>query len=73
MVNKYYQKNKEKLRKEAQGRYQNLSEKEKEKRQKKAQGRYKNISEEEKEKRVSIIVIEIRIFLKKRNKRKLNI
>ena len=32
MVNKYYQKNKEKLRKEAQGRYQNLSEKEKEKR-----------------------------------------
>ena len=73
MVNKYYQKNKEKLRKEAQGRYQNLSEKEKEKRQKKAQGRYKNISEEEKEKRVRIIVIEIRIFLKKRNKRKLNI
>ena len=73
MVNKYYQKNKEKLRKEAQGRYQNLSEKEKEKRRKKAQGRYKNISEEEKEKRVSIIVIEIRIFLKKRNKRKLNI
>ena len=73
MVNKYYQKNKEKLRKEAQGRYQTLSEKEKEKRRKKAQGRYKNISEEEKEKRVSIIVIEIRIFLKKRNKRKLNI
>ena len=73
MVNKYYQKNKEKLRKEAQGRYQNLFEKEKEKRRKKAQGRYKNISEEEKEKRVSIIVIEIRIFLKKRNKRKLNI
>ena len=73
MVNKYYQKNKEKLRKETQGRYQNLSEKEKEKRRKKAQGRYKNISEEEKEKRVSIIVIEIRIFLKKRNKRKLNI
>ena len=73
MVNKYYQKNKEKLQKEAQGRYQNLSEKEKEKRRKKAQGKYKNISEEEKEKRVSIIVIEIRIFLKKRNKRKLNI
>ena len=73
MVNKYYQKNKEKLPKEAQGRYQNLSEKEKEKRRKKAQGRYKNISEEEKEKRVSIIVIEIRIFLKKRNKRKFNI
>ena len=35
MVNKYYQKNKEKLQKEACERYQNLSEEEKEKRQKK--------------------------------------
>ena len=34
MANKYYQKNKEKLRKEARERYQNLSEEEKEKRQK---------------------------------------
>ena len=32
MVNKYYQKHKEKLRKEARERYQNLSEKEKDKR-----------------------------------------
>ena len=32
MVNKYYQKNKEKLQKEARERYQNLSEVEKEKR-----------------------------------------
>ena len=31
MVNKYYQKNKEKLRKEARERYKNLSEEEKEK------------------------------------------
>ena len=31
MVNKYYQKNKEKLQKEAHERYQNLSEEEKEK------------------------------------------
>ena len=35
MVNKYYQKHKERLRKEARERYQNLSEEEKDKRQKK--------------------------------------
>ena len=35
MANKYYQKNKEKLQREAHERYQNLSEKEKEKRRKK--------------------------------------
>ena len=34
MVNKYYQKHKERLRKEARERYQNLSEEEKGKRQK---------------------------------------
>ena len=34
MVNKYYQKDKEKLRKEAREKYQNLYEEEKEKRQK---------------------------------------
>ena len=34
MVNKYYQKHKEKLRKEVRERYHNLSEEEKEKRQK---------------------------------------
>ena len=34
MVNKYYQKNKEKLRKEAPERYQNLSEEEREKKAK---------------------------------------
>ena len=36
MVNKYYQKNKEKLRKETRERYQNLSQEEKEERRKKA-------------------------------------
>ena len=35
MVNKHYQKNKEKIKKEAREKYQNLSEEEKEKRQKK--------------------------------------
>ena len=49
MVNKYYQKNKEKLQKEA-------------------RERYKNLSEEEK-KSVSIIGIELIIFLKKKNKK----
>ena len=56
MVNKYYQKkkNKEKLKKKACDRYQNLS-------------------EEDEEKSVSIIVIELRIFQKKKNKKRLNI
>ena len=44
MVNKYYQKHKEKLRKEARERYQNLSEEEKEKRRKKVRDRYQNLS-----------------------------
>ena len=47
MVKKYYQKNKEKLKKEARERYQNISEEEKEKIPKKARGKYKKISEEE--------------------------
>ena len=40
MVNKYYQKHQEKLRKEVLQRYQNLSEEEKYKRRKKARERY---------------------------------
>ena len=40
MVNKYYQKHKEKLRKEARERYQNLFEEEKDKRRKKVRDRY---------------------------------
>ena len=51
MVNKYYQKHKEKLQKEAHERYQNLSEDEKDKKAKKAQERYQIFTEEEKEKR----------------------
>ena len=46
MVNKYYQKHIEKLRKEAPERYQNLSEEEKDKRQKKARERCQNFTEE---------------------------
>ena len=42
MTNNHYQKHKEKLRKEAHERYQNLSEEEKDKRQKKARERYQN-------------------------------
>ena len=40
MVNKYYQKHKEKLWKEARERYQNRSEEEKDKRRKKVGDRY---------------------------------
>ena len=46
MVNKYYQKNKEKLQKEARKTLQNLSKEEKEKKRKKARDKYKNLSEE---------------------------
>ena len=50
MVNNY-QKHKERLRKEACERYQNLSEEEKDKRQKKAPESYQNFTEKEKGKR----------------------
>ena len=73
LVNKYDQKTKKSFRKEAQERYQNLSKEEKEKRRKKALGRHENLSEEEKQKSVNIIGIKICIFLKKKNKGKLNI
>ena len=55
MVNKYYQKHKERLRKEARERYPNLSEEEKDERQKKARERYQNFTEEEKEKKMSVL------------------
>ena len=42
MVNEYYKKHKERLRKEVCERYHNLSEKEKDKRRKKIRDRYKN-------------------------------
>ena len=73
MTINYYQK-KEKLRKEARERHQNLSEEEKEKRQKNAQGRYENLSEEENEKKIAIIIVNvIRIFLRNKSKSKLSI
>ena len=70
MANKYHQKIKEKLCKEARERYQNLFQEEKEKTQKKTQDRYENLSEDEKEKSISIIVIKIKIFLKKKKQKK---
>ena len=48
MVNKYYQKRKEKLATVAREKYQILFEEEKNKRQKKARKRYQNFTEEEK-------------------------
>ena len=54
MVNSYYRKHKEKLRKEAPERYQNLSEAEKEKKCQYRHERNKNISEEQKRSKLSI-------------------
>ena len=51
MVNNYYQKHEERLRKEAREKYQNLSEKENGKRQKMTRERCQNFTEEEKETR----------------------
>ena len=45
LVNKYYQKHKERLQKEARERYQNLSEEEIDKSWKKARERYQNFTE----------------------------
>ena len=50
MVNKYYQKLKERLQKEVRERYQNLSEEEKDTRLKKVRDRYQNLPEEQKQK-----------------------
>ena len=50
MTNNYCQKHKERLQKEAQEKYWNLSEKGKSKRQKKAWERYQNVTKKEKEK-----------------------
>ena len=55
MVNRYYQKHKERLQIKARERYQNLSEKKKNKGRKKAQERYQNLTEEEKDKNTSIL------------------
>ena len=50
MTNNYYQIFKERLRKEAGKKYQNLSKEKKEKRWKKVRERYQNLSEEKKQK-----------------------
>ena len=50
MTNKYYQKHKERLRKEAHEKYQNISEEEKDKRQIRVQERYQNLPKEQKQK-----------------------
>ena len=50
MVNEYYQKHKERLRKEACEKYQNPSEEEKDKNRKKVWDRYQNLPEEQKQK-----------------------
>ena len=55
MVNKYCQKHKEKLQKEANQEYQNLCEEEKEKKRQYHRERNKNLSEKEKEKKVEYI------------------
>ena len=55
MVNKYYQKHKERLRKEVHERYQNLSEEEKDKKRRKVRERYQNFTKEIKKKGISII------------------
>ena len=52
MINNDYQKNKEKVRKEARVRYQNLSEEEKKKKRQYYRERNKNLSEEQKQKQV---------------------
>ena len=55
MVNKYYQKHKENLRKEAPERYQNLSEEEKDKGKKRLEKDVKILLKKKKKKGVSII------------------
>ena len=49
IVNKYHQKHKERLGKEARERHQNFSEEEKDKRREKVRGRYQNLPEEQKQ------------------------
>ena len=51
MTNNYYQKNKEKLQKEARERYQNLFKEEKDKKRQYTRKQHRNFSEEEKEMR----------------------
>ena len=68
MPNRYYQNNEEKLRKEARERYRNISEEEIDKRRKMAREDIKILLKEKKKKSVSIIVINIEIFQKIKDK-----
>ena len=63
MVNKYYQKHKPRLRKEARERYQNLSKEEKDKRQKRPEKDIKILLKKKKKKGVSIIRNVSKIYL----------
>ena len=63
MTANYYQKHKEKLRKEARERYQNLSEEEKEKKRPYHRERNKNLSKEEKEKKVEYMTSYYKLFI----------
>ena len=68
MVDKYYQKQKERLQREVREIYQSLSEEQKDQRQKKARERYHNFTEEEKDKQQKKLEKGIKIFLKKKKK-----
>ena len=62
MVNKYYQKHKEKLRKEAHERYQNLSEEEKTKSINMLISGIEIFLEKKKKRNLNMVVKDIRIF-----------
>ena len=73
MLNKYHQKKKS-FEKKARERCQNICEGEKKKAEKRSKTDLKEeIFEEEKGKSINIIMIEIRSFLKKKNKKSLDI
>ena len=64
MTNNYHQKHKERLRKEAREKYENLSKEEKDKRQNKVPEKYQNLSEKQKQKLLKylrIIIYHIKI------------
>ena len=56
MINKYYQKHKERLQKETREACKNLSDDEKDKRQKRVRERYHNLPEEQKQKPLEYMI-----------------
>ena len=56
MINKYYQKHKERLQKETCEACKNLSDEEKDKRQKRVRERYHNLPEEQKQKPLEYMI-----------------